>query len=57
MSLSHYPGLRSMGLVAILGALSTSIVAVTLLPAFLRLRQPGDDTAEDPAAGDGTALR
>ncbi len=43
MSLSHYPGLRSMGLVAILGALSTSVVAITLLPAFLRLRHPGED--------------
>lgn len=32
---SHYPGLSSMGKVAILGALSTSIVAITVLPAFL----------------------
>jgi len=32
---SHYPGLRSTGKVAILGAFFTSMVAVTLLPAFL----------------------
>ncbi len=40
LSLSHYPGLRSMGLVAVLGALSTGLVAVTLLPAYLSLRAP-----------------
>lgn len=34
---SHYPGLQSTGKVAILGALSTSLVAVTLLPALLSL--------------------
>jgi len=38
MAISHYPGLRTMGLVAILGALATALVAVTLLPAFLGLR-------------------
>jgi predicted RND superfamily exporter protein len=38
LSLSHYPGLRSMGLVAILGALSTCLVALTVLPAYLVLR-------------------
>jgi len=38
LSLSHYPGLQSMGKVAILGALSTALVAITLLPAFLLLR-------------------
>ena len=38
LSLSSYPGLRSMGLVAILGALTTCLVALTVLPAFLRLR-------------------
>jgi predicted exporter len=32
---SHYPGLQSTGKVAILGALFTSLVAVTLLPACL----------------------
>ena len=38
LSLSSYPGLRSMGIVAILGALSTALVAITLLPAYLSLR-------------------
>jgi predicted RND superfamily exporter protein len=32
---SHYPGLRSTGKVAILGALFTSLVAITLVPAYL----------------------
>jgi predicted RND superfamily exporter protein len=32
---SHYPGLRSTGKVAILGALFTSLVATMLLPAYL----------------------
>jgi hypothetical protein len=35
LAFSHYPGLRSMGYVAILGAVSTALVAITLLPAFL----------------------
>jgi len=38
LSLSHYPGLRSMGLVAILGAISTCLVALTVLPAYLAVR-------------------
>ena len=38
MSLSNYPGLRSVGWVAILGALSTAFVAITLLPAYFSLR-------------------
>ena len=38
LSLSSYPGLRSMGIVAILGAISTATVAITLLPAYLSLR-------------------
>ena len=38
LSFSHYPALRSTGYVAILGALGTALVAVTLLPAYLRLR-------------------
>jgi predicted RND superfamily exporter protein len=41
LSLSHYPGLRSMGLVAILGALTTGLVAITLLPAWFALRLRG----------------
>jgi predicted RND superfamily exporter protein len=35
---SHYPGLQTTGKVAILGALSTSLVAITLLPAILSWR-------------------
>lgn len=48
LSLSHYPGLRSMGLVAILGALSTCLVAITLLPAYLSLRFRRRAKAERP---------
>lgn len=51
MSLSHYPALRTTGYVAILGALATALVAITLLPAYLRLtRTPGaqPETPEEP---------
>jgi predicted RND superfamily exporter protein len=37
--LSHYPGLRSVGAAAILGALSTAILGITLLPALLSMRE------------------
>lgn len=37
LSQSHFPGLSSMGIVAILGAMSTCIVAISVLPAFLTL--------------------
>ena len=46
LSLSSYPGLRSMGQVAILGALCTCLVALTVLPAYLSLvnaRHSADD--------------
>jgi len=33
--LSHHPGLRSMGIVAILGALCTALAGITFLPAIL----------------------
>jgi predicted exporter len=49
---SHYPGLQSTGKVAILGALFTSLVAVTLLPACLawgRGRRPVPAGAAHPA--------
>jgi hypothetical protein len=50
---SHYPGLRSTGKVAILGALFTSLVATMLLPAYLvwreRARRKPAETRE-PAA-------
>lgn len=39
MSISHYPGLRSTGYVAILGALTTALVAITLLPAWFAERR------------------
>jgi len=39
IALSHYPGLISTGKVATLGALCTSLVAVTLLPTFLSWRR------------------
>ncbi|MFQ5351430.1 MAG: MMPL family transporter, partial [Thermoanaerobaculia bacterium] len=48
LSLSHYPGLRSMGLVAILGALTTSVVAITVLPAAFALRLKGWKGKEGP---------
>jgi len=38
---SHYPGLRSIGVVAILGAVFTALVAITVLPAFLAWRRGG----------------
>jgi hypothetical protein len=54
LAFSHYPGLRSMGYVAILGAGSTALVAITLLPAFLawtRARRAGAARREpDPGA-------
>ncbi len=37
LALSHYPGLRSMGIVAILGAAATALVSITLLPALVAL--------------------
>jgi predicted RND superfamily exporter protein len=37
--LSHYPGLRSVGAAAILGALSTAILGITLLPALLSMKE------------------
>ncbi len=47
---SHYSGLRTTGEVAILGALCTSLVAITLLPAFLMWRHK-----RRPAAGRAAA--
>ena len=37
LALSNYPGLRSMGIVAILGAVATALVSITLLPALVAL--------------------
>lgn len=37
LAFSHYPGLRSMGIVAILGALGTAVISITILPAMLQM--------------------
>jgi hypothetical protein len=37
--LSHYPGLRSVGGAAILGALSTAVLSITLLPVLLSMKE------------------
>ena len=39
ITFSHYPALISTGKVAILGTLSTSLIAITLLPTFLSWRR------------------
>jgi predicted RND superfamily exporter protein len=36
--LSHYPGLRSVGFAAILGALATAVISITVLPVVLSWR-------------------
>ena len=43
LATSHYPGLQSMGYVAALGAGSTCIVSITILPALLTLLRRGRD--------------
>lgn len=43
MATSRYPGLQSTGIVAVLGALATALVAITLLPAYLALREKRAD--------------
>jgi hypothetical protein len=52
ITFSHYPGLVSTGKVAILGALSTALVAITLLPSFLswrRTKRAASRTASPPS--------
>jgi len=44
---SHYPGLRSMGAVAMIGATSSGLISITLLPAIFSLR-PGKERPELP---------
>ena len=39
LATSHYPGLISMGLVSILGTLSTAMVAIVVVPAWLAFRE------------------
>lgn len=41
--LSHFPGLRSVGAAAILGAVSTAVLGITLLPALLSLKERPHD--------------
>ncbi len=57
LSLSHYPGLQSMGKVSILGAVSTALVAISVLPAYMGRRiarhRPGGAAHGAPAAGEG----
>jgi predicted exporter len=48
---SHYPALQSTGKVAVLGAFCTSLVAITLLPAYLWWSQRRSAVAGIPAAG------
>ena len=47
LALSHYPGLRSIGYVAILGAAATALVAITMLPAYLWLKQSENRPPQD----------
>jgi predicted RND superfamily exporter protein len=49
LATSHYPGLVSMGLVSIVGTLSTCLVAVAVVPAWLAWRNPGPASASTPA--------
>jgi predicted RND superfamily exporter protein len=60
---SHYPGLQTTGKVAILGTVSTSLIAITLLPAILgwryerrRLRSPLPAPPEPPPGGNGQPM-
>jgi preprotein translocase subunit SecF len=43
LATSHYPGLISMGLVSTLGTLSTAMVAIVIVPAYLALREGRGD--------------
>lgn len=57
MMFSHYPGLISTGKVAILGAVSTCLVAITLVPAVLswRFRQRRATSSIAAARASGTS--
>jgi predicted exporter len=57
LATSHYPGLRSMGLVAILGAVATALTAITLLPAILGLRFRAASAAAEQALASGEGAR
>lgn len=51
LTLSHYPGLRSMGWVAIIGTVTTALLSLTFLPAMLKLIAPQDSTQEAQMPG------
>jgi predicted exporter len=59
ITFSHYPGLVSTGKVAALGAICTSLVAITLLPTFLtwrrEMRKRNQETAPARRATSSTA--
>jgi predicted RND superfamily exporter protein len=55
MMFSSYPGLVSTGKVAILGALATCLVAITLVPAVLSFRYDRRRREAETAARDLTA--
>jgi|CXWL01.1.fsa_nt_gi predicted RND superfamily exporter protein len=46
LATSGFPGLRTTGYVATLGALSTALIAITILPALFALREKRDEIAE-----------
>ncbi len=54
--LSHHPGLRSMGVVAILGALSTALAAITFLPALMTLLGPKTAGSSSNSAAETSPL-
>jgi uncharacterized protein len=55
VTFSHYPGLVSTGKVAILGALCTSLMAITLLPTFLSWRREKRKRSQQAAARRATS--
>jgi predicted RND superfamily exporter protein len=48
---SHYPGLQTTGKVAILGTMSTALIAITLVPAMLSWRYDRQKRQEQAKAG------
>ncbi|MEO7795487.1 MAG: MMPL family transporter, partial [Thermoanaerobaculia bacterium] len=49
LATSHYPGLISMGLVSTLGTLTTALVAIAVIPAYLTIRTRASHRARPPA--------
>ncbi len=48
LATSHYPGLVSMGLVSTIGTLTTALVALAVIPAYLSFRSRGANGASIP---------